>query len=130
LIGGLFTTYLSWRWVFVGEVLVVLIILALTRRMADTPAEEGARLDLVGTVLSALGLALVVYGILRSGTWGFIQPKAGAPGWLGLSPVIWLVLAGGVVLWLFCGGRVTAWPTAARCCLTRPCCRTGPCGPG
>ena len=38
LIGGLFTTYLSWRWVFVGEVLVVLAILALTRRMADTAA--------------------------------------------------------------------------------------------
>jgi MFS family permease len=101
LIGGLFTTYLSWRWVFVGEVLVVLIILGLTRRMADTPAEEGARLDLVGTVLSALGLGLVVYGILRSGTWGFIQPKAGAPAWLGLSPVIWLILSGGVVLWVF-----------------------------
>ncbi len=101
LIGGLFTTYLSWRWVFVGEVLVVLIILGLTRRMTDTPAEEGARLDLIGTVLSALGLGLVVYGILRSGTWGFIQPKAGAPAWLGLSPVIWLILSGGVVLWVF-----------------------------
>src|SRR5438552_13066476 len=33
LIGGLFTTYLSWRWVFAGEVLVVLAILVLTRRM-------------------------------------------------------------------------------------------------
>jgi MFS family permease len=101
LIGGLFTTYASWRWVFVGEVLVVLIILGLTRRMTDTPAEEGARLDLVGTVLSALGLGLVVYGILRSGTWGFIRPKASAPAWLGLSPVIWLILSGGVVLWVF-----------------------------
>src|SRR3984893_6264067 len=101
LIGGLFTTYLSWRWVFVGEVLVVLIILGLTRRMADTPAEQGARLDLIGTVLSALGLGLVVYGILRSGTWGFVQPKVGAPAWLGLSPVIWLILFGGVVLWAF-----------------------------
>ena len=69
--------------------------------MADTPPEQGARLDLVGTVLSALGLGLIVYGILRSGTWGFVQPKAGAPTWLGLSPVIWLILGGGVVLWVF-----------------------------
>ncbi len=82
LIGGLCTTYLSWRWVFVGEVLIVLIILGLARRMADTPAEAGARLDVVGTVLSALGLGLVVYGILRSGTWGFVQPKPSQPaGW-------------------------------------------------
>jgi MFS family permease len=101
LIGGLCTTYLSWRWVFVGEALVVLIILGLTRRIADTPPEQGARLDLVGTVLSALGLGLIVYGILRSGTWGFVQPRAGAPKWLGLSPVIWLILCGGAVLWVF-----------------------------
>src|SRR5256714_1299163 len=101
LIGGLFTTYLSWRLVFVGEVVVVLVILALTRRMADTPAERGVRLDLVGTGLSAVGLGLVVYGILRSGTWGFVQSKPEAPQWLGLSPVVWLVLAGGVVLRLF-----------------------------
>jgi MFS family permease len=101
LIGGLFTTYLSWRLVFLGEVLVVLAILALTRRMADTPPDAGAGIDLVGTGLSALGLGLVVYGILRSGTWGFVQPKPEAPELLGLSPVVWLVLAGGVVLRLF-----------------------------
>ncbi len=101
LIGGLFTTYLSWRLVFVGEVVVVLVILAMTRRMADTPAEPGVRLDLVGTGLSAVGLGLVVYGILRSGAWGFVQSKAEAPEWLGLSPVVWLILAGGAVLRLF-----------------------------
>ena len=101
LIGGLFTTYLSWRWVFVGEVLVVLVILGMTRRMADTPAEQGVRLDMVGTLLSALGLGLIVYGILRSGTWGFVQPKPDAPTWLGLSPVIWLVLGGGCVVRVF-----------------------------
>jgi len=101
LIGGLFTTYASWRWVFAGEVLVVLVILVFTRQLADTPPEKGTRLDLVGTVLSALGLGLIVYGILRAGTWGFVQPKEGAPHWLGLSPVIWLVLGGGVVLRFF-----------------------------
>src|SRR5215469_1533391 len=45
LIGGLFTTYLSWRWVFAGEVLVVLVILVLTRRMTDAPAVARVRLD-------------------------------------------------------------------------------------
>jgi len=101
LVGGAATTYASWRWVFAGEVLIVLVILLLTRRMQDTPAKAGTRLDLVGTALSAIGLALIVLGILRSGTWGFVQPKPEAPEWLGLSPVIWLVLGGGVVLGLF-----------------------------
>src|SRR5512132_2627687 len=82
LIGGLFTTYASWRLVFAGEVVVVLGILALTRRMADTPPEESTGLDFVGTGLSALGLGLVVYGILRSGTWGLVRPRPGAPEWL------------------------------------------------
>jgi MFS family permease len=100
-IGGAFTTYASWRWVFAAEVLIVLGILLLARRMNDRPAEEGVRLDLLGTALSAAGLGLIVIGILKSGEWGFVQPKPGAPEWLGLSPVIWLVLAGGVVLGLF-----------------------------
>ena len=101
LIGGLFTTYASWRWVFAGEVLIVLVILLLTKRMADTPAERDVKLDLVGTALSAAGLGLFVYGILRSGSWGLVKPKPNAPEWLGLSPVIWLMTAGAVVLLLF-----------------------------
>ena len=80
LIGGFFTTYFSWRWVFAGEVLIVLAILLLTRRIADAPVEKRPKLDFVGAVLSALGLALLVFGVLRSSVWGWIQPKPGGPG--------------------------------------------------
>jgi MFS family permease len=101
IVGGLCTTYLSWRYVFAGEVVVVLGILVLARRMAEGTRESEVRLDLVGTALSALGLGLIVFGVLRSGTWGFVQPKPDAPEWIGLSPCIWLMLGGGVVLFLF-----------------------------
>src|SRR3954470_11215108 len=96
-IGGAFTTYWSWRYVFAGEVLIVLVILLLARRMNDTPADREAKLDLVGTGLSALGLGAIVLGLLKSGTWGFVQPKPDAPEWFGLSPVIWMILGGAVV---------------------------------
>jgi MFS family permease len=101
IVGGFFTTYLSWRYVFAGEVLIVLAILALARRIEAGEAERKVKLDLVGTALSALGLALIVFGILRSGIWGFVKARPDAPEWIGLSPVIWLLLAGGAVLWLF-----------------------------
>ena len=60
------------------------MILVLTRRMADTPPEEGARLDLVGTALSALGPRprRVRHPALRR-PGGSSQPKPGAPEWLG-----------------------------------------------
>ena len=99
IIGGLFTTYLSWRYVFAGEV---------ADRAGDPrprpphtrgrPRAKEVHLDLVGTALSALGLGLIVFGVLRSGVWGFVKPKPGAPEWIGLSPVIWLMLGGGMVL--------------------------------
>ncbi|MGZ6925915.1 MAG: MFS transporter [Acidimicrobiia bacterium] len=103
LIGGMFTTYLSWRYVFVAEVVIVGGILVLNRRTADLPPEPHGPLDLVGTALSAAGMALVVFGILRAGPWGVVTAKSGAPELLGLSLVIWLLLGGGLVLRLFLG---------------------------
>ena len=101
LIGGIATTYFSWRWVFAGEVVIVLAILVLGRRITDAQADERPRLDLVGATLSALGLGLFVFGILKSGSWGWIQPREGGPSWAGLSPTIWLLLGGLFVLWVF-----------------------------
>jgi MFS family permease len=101
LIGGLATTYFSWRWVFAGEVVMVLGILLLSRRIADAVPERRAGIDLVGAALSASGLVLFVFGVLRSGEWGFVEPKEGAPSWFGISPVLWLVSAGLLVIWVF-----------------------------
>jgi MFS family permease len=101
IVGGLFTTYLSWRYVFAGEVLIVIAILFLARRIESGAPERKVRLDLAGTGLSALGLALVVLGVLRSGIWGLVKAKPDAPEWIGLSPVVWLILGGAFVLWLF-----------------------------
>jgi MFS family permease len=103
LIGGFATTYFSWRWVFVGEVLIVLGILVLARRVSDAPPEGRPSLDLVGTVLSAAGLGLAVFGVLRSSEWGWVVPKPDGPEVLGVSPVVWLVLGGLFVVWLFLG---------------------------
>ncbi|WP_371501754.1 MFS transporter [Kitasatospora sp. NBC_00374] len=101
LVGGVATTYFSWRWVFAGEVVLVLVILVLARRIADAPVAAGARVDLVGAVLSALGLGIFVYGVLRSDEWGWFLPKPGAPSWLGVSMVVWTTLTGLVLVWLF-----------------------------
>ncbi len=101
LIGGLATTYASWRWVFAGEVIVGAGILLLGRRMADTPVEQRPHLDLLGSVLWALGMGLVVFGVLFSSEWGLIMPKEDGPSILGMSPVVWLILGGLITLRLF-----------------------------
>ena len=101
LIGGFVTTNWTWRYVFAGEVVVVAAILMLTRRIQDAPSEAKHRLDLVGAALTAAGLGLAVYGVLRSGEWGWIQPKAGGPEWLGISPTVWLILAGALIIRIF-----------------------------
>ncbi|MFE6039439.1 MFS transporter [Streptomyces sp. NPDC056452] len=101
LIGGVATTYFSWRLVFAGEVVIVLGILVLARRITDAPIGERRRVDLVGATLSALGLGTFVYGVLRSDEWGWFQPKPDAPAWLGVSLVVWLMLLGLLLVWLF-----------------------------
>jgi MFS family permease len=76
LIGGWVTTELSWRYVFAGETVIVTVILLLRRRLVSAPAlASPPKLDVVGVVLSAVGLGLVVFGILKSSEWGLIEPR-------------------------------------------------------
>jgi MFS family permease len=108
LIGGWVTTELSWRYVFAGEVVIVAGILLLRRHLTRGPAVANPpKLDYVGVLLSALGLGLVVFGILKSSEWGLIEPRGAltiggteiTP--FGFSAVPFVILAGGGVLAAF-----------------------------
>ncbi len=101
LVGGLATTYASWRLVFAGEVLIGVGIFLFSRRVADAPVETRSHLDALGAVLWALGMGLMILGVLQSSDWGWFLPAEGAPSILGMSPVFWMLLGGLVAIWLF-----------------------------
>ncbi|MEV6061431.1 MFS transporter [Nocardia asteroides] len=100
LLGGAVTTFASWRYVFFGEVVIVVAILLVLRRIEDAPAER-VRLDLVGSLLSVVGLGAIVFAVLRSSEWGWVRPAAGEPALFGLSAVFWLLIGGLLTLYLF-----------------------------
>jgi MFS family permease len=108
LIGGWVTTELSWRYVFAGEVVIVIGILLLRGRLVRAPAiAQPPKLDVIGVLLSAVGLGLVVFGILKSSEWGLIEPRGAmtiggteiTP--FGFSVVPFLILLGGGFLAAF-----------------------------
>ena len=88
LIGGFITAAISWRAAFLFQVLIIAIIVWLARKIHDPlPADPDRRFDIVGAILSAVGLVLVVTGILA----------ADNNGWLMLA----LIVAGALVLAAF-----------------------------
>jgi EmrB/QacA subfamily drug resistance transporter len=64
LLGGFVTTYLSWRVGFGLEVVIVLVVLSQIRLIKDVPYTGARKIDLVGAVLSVVGMGGVVLGIL------------------------------------------------------------------
>lgn len=107
LIGGLVTTYSSWRYVFASETLIMVIVLLLSNKVSDQKVTKKTSIDVFSSLLSAGGMATLVYGVLQSKTWGWITPLAKptindkeiAP--FGISVVAYLVLIGVILLWLF-----------------------------
>jgi len=64
LLGGFITTYLSWRIAFLLEVGVIAIVLSGISLVRDVPYTGPPGVDVVGAVLSALGMGGIVLGIL------------------------------------------------------------------
>ena len=65
LFGGVMTTFLSWRYGFAVELIIVFLILILRNRIPDfKPTESRSELDISGAIISFIGLVLLVLGIL------------------------------------------------------------------
>jgi EmrB/QacA subfamily drug resistance transporter len=83
LLGGILTTYLSWRWVFFVNVPIgILVAAAAPRVLAESPRRPG-RIDVAGGVTATGGVALLVYGLSKAATgsdgvshWGDAQVRA------------------------------------------------------
>ena len=102
ILGGWATTEVTWRIVFVGEVIIVAFILVMTPKVGDAPRPDPTpKLDVVGSVLSASGLGLFVYGVLQSSTWGWLKPKNSPITIFGFSLTLFVIAAGGVLIWGF-----------------------------
>ncbi len=110
LVGGLITSAINWQSSFILQFLVVVSIIWLGRKLPD-PGVQGPKpqFDVVGAVLSAVGLFFVVFGVLQSGTYGWVTAKQAfsigntviiQQG--GVSPV-WLLVGVGALflLWFF-----------------------------
>ena len=122
IVGGWATTELTWRVVFVGEVFIAGFILFMTRKVKDAPGPTPTpKLDVVGSVLSATGLGLFVFGVLESSTWGWLKPKNSPITIFGFSLTLFVIGAGlRGALGLRDAGRATAKrPSATRSSTSR-----------
>jgi EmrB/QacA subfamily drug resistance transporter len=98
-LGGVFTTFLDWRWIFWVNLPLGVIALVLMRRFTETHARTTRQIDVLGAVLLTLGSAGVILGLLEGGvSWA----------WWSLPSVA--VIGGGVLL---LGGFVAVQRRAA-----------------
>ena len=68
LIGGVIATWIDWRAAFIFQALIVVVIVLLSRNLTDPlPADPNRPFDLIGAVLSAVGMFFIVAGILQAG---------------------------------------------------------------
>ena len=66
LLGGILTTYVSWRWVLFVNAPIGLVVAGLAPFALAKTARQHLRLDIPGVVTSTAGLALLVYGLTHA----------------------------------------------------------------
>lgn len=84
LMGGLFVDLLSWRFVFLINVLPIAVTLVLLGRLDLPEHERDVRVDWVSGILCALGLGAVVFALIEQERLGWSDPGIWMPGAAGL----------------------------------------------
>jgi EmrB/QacA subfamily drug resistance transporter len=92
LVGGFITTFLSWRVAFLGEDIIILVVLSGIKLVKDVPYTGDRHVDIVGAVLSIVGMGGIVLGILVWQEGGEAVGALIAVGALGMAGLgYWLV---------------------------------------
>ena len=89
LIGGFITTYLSWRIAFLGEAIIIAVVLAGIKLVHDVPYTGSKGVDVVGATLSAIGMGGVVLGVLVWQEGGEAVGALIAVGVIALGSLVW-----------------------------------------
>ena len=102
LIGGILGTQIGWRPAFGILIAVSAIVLMLSFKLKPTPSRPEVKIDLIGVVLAALGIALFVFGFNNLNRWGLGLANPAAPfDILGASPAPFMIVIGAVLLQAF-----------------------------
>lgn len=107
IIGGYVTTYLSWRYVFAAETLVMIGVLLVANKIYDQKVSKAKPINIQSSFLVAVGMSMLVFGVLQSKTWGWVAPtnaptingEVFAP--FGISIVSYLIIGGLLTLGAF-----------------------------
>ncbi|MDB5159993.1 MAG: Transrane efflux pump [Candidatus Saccharibacteria bacterium] len=75
LVGGLLVDLLSWRWVFIINIIPISVALILLKRLEfEEEMKIRKRVDMTGIVLGAVGLGGIVYALIEQGHYGWRSP--------------------------------------------------------
>lgn len=93
LVGGLLVDFLSWRYIFVLNVIPVVVALVFLKQLeVQDEKRSNAKLDVLGVILGAVGLGGIVYALIEQAHYGWGSPIILIPFIVGVIAITWFIL--------------------------------------